>query len=118
MRTYHCSVTGFRYEGREPYIKRHLKEGSPLTLVREPRNIHDRFAVAVYHGNQNIGYIPSSKRWVAKSIDEGDQHQIWVDEVDVDEGDLLKLIIKIAIVKDGKPKPRRRWFSFFGLFKR
>ena len=103
-RTYKCSVTGFNHEGRAAYIKRHLHAGSSLNLVREPHNPHDSLAVAVYHGGHKIGYIPARKRWVAKSLDEGNEHAVEVFEVDIDEGDLLGLYIDITIIKAMLPR--------------
>lgn len=104
-RTYMCSVTGLNYKNRADYILRHIRAGSSLQLIREPRNRYDRQAVAVYHGTHKIGYIPRRKRWVQASLDEGDEHDVKVFEVDVDEGDLLGIYIQITITKDGPPSP-------------
>ena len=35
-----------------------LKRGDELTLVREPTNKFDLFAVAIYSGASRIGYVP------------------------------------------------------------
>ena len=104
-RTYMCSVTGFNYEGRADYILRHIQAGSSLQLIREPSNRYDRQAVAVYHNNHKIGYIPRRKGWVSASLDEGDEHDVKVFEVDVDEGDILGIYIQITIARDGPRRP-------------
>lgn len=35
-----------------------LKEGEPISLVREPTNPHDRFAVKLVVRGRHLGYIP------------------------------------------------------------
>jgi len=86
--------------------------------VREPRNTHDPLAVAVYHDQQKIGYIPARTRWVAASLDEGNEHAVKVFEVDLDDGDMLGLYIDITVIKNAAP-PRQTWLSRLSrLFRR
>ena len=45
-----------------------------LTLVREPHNPYDKYAVAVYMDNRKVGYIPrTNSRIVASLIDAGEK---------------------------------------------
>jgi hypothetical protein len=36
-----------------------MKSGDELLLVREPENLHDDMAVAVYWNQHRIGYVPA-----------------------------------------------------------
>lgn len=82
--------------------------GDEITLRLEPDNPHDPDAVACFHGRQHVGYIPSRKDWVGRSIKEGDTHQVTVTGFDTnDEGELSCVEIEIAIVQDGNPRQER-----------
>jgi hypothetical protein len=55
-------VVGVTHEGRPEIIRNcindgSLKVGTHLTLVGEPNNIYDKYAVAVYAGCHKIGYL-------------------------------------------------------------
>src|SRR5260221_10177521 len=51
-------VAGFQYsEGLKMIDK--MREGDELDLVREPENVHDENAVAVYWKQNRIGYVPA-----------------------------------------------------------
>jgi hypothetical protein len=103
MRQYPCKVVGLAYHGRADYVAANVHEGDFLTLVREPNNSHDDRAVAVYHNRAKIGYIPAEKRWVYRSICEGDTHEVWATEHCFDDdGNLAALAIQIAILTDGE----------------
>lgn len=53
------SVAGFRfYEGMNILSK--LKPNDELTLVPDPDNEHDRYAVKILFKNQQIGFVPRS----------------------------------------------------------
>jgi hypothetical protein len=44
-----------------------------LTLVREPHNPHDRYAVALYYHGKKAGYIPrTNSRIIASLMDAGE----------------------------------------------
>lgn len=53
------TVAGVTYEGRQKYVKA-LTADSPVSVVAEPQNQHDKQAHAVYAGEPltKIGYIP------------------------------------------------------------
>jgi len=46
-------------------------EGDEVELVREPNNPHDKAAIAVYHRDRQIGYLPAGDRRLAAHIDAG-----------------------------------------------
>lgn len=49
-----------------------LRQGDPLSLIREPDNPHDRQAVRVEWRGQHLGYLPRAEnRTVAAEIDAG-----------------------------------------------
>jgi hypothetical protein len=51
-------VAGFQYADGMKVIDK-MKEGDELDLVREPENVHDENAVAVYWKQIRIGYVPA-----------------------------------------------------------
>jgi len=55
---YRHHVAGFQY-GEGMKVGDKMKEGDELLLVREPENIHDENAVAVYWKHHRIGYVPA-----------------------------------------------------------
>jgi len=102
-RAYPCAVIGLRYEGRAAYVRRKVREGDDLTICLEPDNPKDSNAVAVFHRKQKIGYIPARKTWVARSLNEGDNHNVEVTGlVENEDGELVAVDIQITILKDGK----------------
>lgn len=51
-----------------------LTPEQPLTLVREPENPYDEYAIKVLLGDMHIGYIERSKAaWISPLVDEGRQ---------------------------------------------
>jgi len=50
-------VAGFQYyEGEK--VRDSLKVGDSLTLIREPDNPHDSYAVEVFWQSHKLGYVP------------------------------------------------------------
>lgn len=51
-----------------------LQVGDPLTLIREPENRHDRYAIRVEWRGYKLGYVPRAEnRAVAAAMDQGDK---------------------------------------------
>lgn len=49
-----------------------IREGDPLTLVREPDNRHDRNAIRIEWNGRQLGYVPRSEnRALAAAMDRG-----------------------------------------------
>lgn len=66
-------LAGFRYYAGEAQWQS-MKVGQPLTLVREPENIHDANAIRVEWQGEKLGYLPRREnRAVAAAMDAGDK---------------------------------------------
>lgn len=64
------SVVAMNYLGTEALVAA-LKPGTPVTLVREPKNAFDPNAVAVWVGGCKVGFIPkSTNKVLAAFIDQ------------------------------------------------
>lgn len=64
-------LAGFQYYGGK-ILWDEMREGDRLTLVREPGNRHDPYAVRVEWRGTKLGYLPrSDNRAVAAEIDKG-----------------------------------------------
>jgi len=67
-----CSplIAGFRYYEGEANVEE-FHPGDNLTLIREPKNPHDRYAIEVYRGTLKLGYIPRvDNKVVARMMDQ------------------------------------------------
>lgn len=64
-------LAGFQYHAGKQLWPR-MRVGDPLTLVREPDNVHDARAVRVEWQGQKIGYVPRRENAdVARFLDAG-----------------------------------------------
>ncbi|MBS0370107.1 MAG: HIRAN domain-containing protein [Proteobacteria bacterium] len=64
-------LAGFQYYGGK-ILWDEMHEGDTLTLIREPDNPHDRFAVRVEWRGQKLGYLPRAENQaVAEEMDRG-----------------------------------------------
>ena len=69
LTNFHIAGFGF-WEGCEAFGK--LKIGTKLELVREADNAFDPYAVAIYHGEHKLGFIPrDSNHDISKYLDMG-----------------------------------------------
>ena len=65
-------IAGFQFHGGEA-IWPSLTVGKELTLTREPDNENDPDAVAIYLGDDKLGYVPRSENGVvANLLDQGE----------------------------------------------
>lgn len=64
-------IAGFAFwEGCEAF--ENLKIGTKLEMVREEDNPFDPYAVAIYHGENKLGFIPrSNNQDISKYLDMG-----------------------------------------------
>lgn len=58
-----CQVAGYQYHFG-PVIESKMISGAPVRLVREPYNVHDYCAIAIYFTDIKIGYIPMEYNFV------------------------------------------------------
>ena len=66
-----ANVAGFRYYGGNRVLSR-INAGDTVIMRREPRNPYDRRAIALYWGNEKLGYIPRADNLViANLLDQG-----------------------------------------------
>jgi len=66
-------LAGFRHH-EAPALWGTIREGDPLTLVREPHNVHDRNAVRVDWRGLVLGYVPRAENEaVARQLDRGER---------------------------------------------
>ncbi|WZL88326.1 BRCT domain-containing protein [Salinimicrobium sp. 3283s] len=99
-------ITGVHIPSRKDYILNHCEELDPVFLRKEPSNPVNPEAVAIYHYEQLIGYIPD--------IDLDDVHKYYdrisdasISEIEYD-GDFLRVEINVEheiTRKKSKPKP-------------
>lgn len=55
-------VAGFQFHGgKKLIIDGTLKEGQAVTLIREPHNEYDKFAILVIFGDKKLGYVPKTQ---------------------------------------------------------
>ena len=68
-------TAGLRYHDAKAVWDR-MKEGEPLTLVREPENPYDMNAVRVDWNGHPLGYVPRAENAaVARQMDRGNKLQ-------------------------------------------
>ena len=75
MPQYTAKVVGMHFREREGVpakaIVGNMLPGQELTLVREPENPYDAYAIKVLSGNSHIGYIEATVAcWAALDLDE------------------------------------------------
>ena len=69
LTNFHIAGFGF-WDGPEAFEQ--LKIGTRLDLVREPDNKFDAYAVAIYHGDFKLGFIPRGENHdISKYLDMG-----------------------------------------------
>ena len=79
-------LAGFAFYAGE-LILPSLTVGSNLRLVREPSNVHDPNAVAVYFHDQQLGYLPRVENTaVAQMLDRGERLEARVSKLSQEEG--------------------------------
>jgi hypothetical protein len=66
-------LAGFQYHQGERLWPR-LREGQPLTLTREPDNLHDPRAVRIDWQGHRLGYLPRTENTaVSQLLDRGER---------------------------------------------
>ena len=70
-----------------------------LKLVREPDNIHDPNAVAVYFHEEQLGYVPRVENTaIAQMLDRGEHLEASITQLTVDENPWQRIRIGISLV--------------------
>src|SRR4029079_6525173 len=95
-------------EGGSAYVKQHIREGDEITLRRQAKIWGGPDAVACFHGGHRIGHIPQGRKWVARSLAQGDAHHVSVTGLDTtDAGELGAVEIEITILNEERLDPGR-----------
>jgi hypothetical protein len=64
------SIVGMNFRNSERFVME-LRNGAEARLVREPDNVYDKNAVAVWIGGTHVGYVPKTQNQeLAAFIDE------------------------------------------------
>jgi len=89
-------LAGVSFEDRQLLIP-NLEIGSPITLTRDPKNKHDRYAIKVFDKNNNhIGWIPKDVAFhLSQEIDAG---VIWkgkIEKITGNEETLRGVVVKL-----------------------
>ena len=106
---YRCYVRGVRYRDLPPDYLEALATPSPLDLVREPDNRHDRKAIAVYHEARKLGYLPREDNLVlAKLIRRGLPVAARLVGVNPGEASHHQLAVEVALLYPPHPTTDER----------
>ncbi len=94
------NIAGLRYyEGNENL--KNICEGDAVQLVREPINIHDAKAIAIYWQNRKLGYIPRHHNMAVCSImDAGITTKAQIAHINPEQSDWHKIYIRIFAEKN------------------
>ena len=65
-----------------------IERGDMLTLVHEPANVYDKYAVAVFCGGKQLGYVanPTRDRRLSDHLDMGGEYSATVVNIEYDGG--------------------------------
>jgi hypothetical protein len=89
-------VAGFPYHARPKLFDR-LNVGDLLRLVREHDNPHDTRAVAIYFGEDRIGYVPRNQNHdIAAQLDQGNRLRCRITAINADEEAYDALELEVA----------------------
>lgn len=95
-------VAGYQYH-RGQEVEHLIRPEMPLRLVREPENCYDDQAIAVYHGDTRIGYIPRYDNPVlARLLDAGIPLAVKVTAIDREAPTWERLEIVVSMVVTGR----------------
>lgn len=68
----HLETTGGQYSSLwDAKMDGRLQEGAVIRFVREPNNVHDKCAIAVYADKHRIGYVPRENYLLSSIMDIG-----------------------------------------------
>lgn len=70
-----------------------IQPGDPLRLVAESTNLHDEFAVELWHGDRKLGYIPrSDNRHLSRLLQQGASLacEVWASDPDATVWEMVR----------------------------
>lgn len=91
-------IAGLAYYSVNEAIQQ-MRAGDSLRLVAEPTNIHDSFAVEIFHGAHKLGYVPrSDNRHLSRLLRQGATLACEVWEADPDATVWEKVRAKVYLI--------------------
>ncbi len=94
---FYSKLAGVSYDNRQFYLSR-CNRGDQLTLIREPDNLYDRNAIAVYHHNVQLGFIKKNlAEKLAPYLDQGHHIICTIAEITGGDGYLYGANIRIDL---------------------
>lgn len=97
--SFFSTVAGVTFEGRQEYVKK-CRLGQELELIRDKMNVHDRNAIAVYAGDNQVGYIKKEiAAKMAPKMDSGTKYRCFVENITGQEYNNYGINIKICEYK-------------------
>lgn len=112
--SFFTKVAGVTFENRQSYV-RMCYQGQKLELVRDKYNAYDRNAIAVYAGNNQVGFISKELAAdLAPRIDNGTVYECYVESVTGGGDKVYGLNIKL-IKKDSENKEQKKGSLFAGI---
>lgn len=91
-------IAGFQFH-RGDAIWSSLGAGKQLALVREPANTHDPDAVAVYFGDEMLGYVPRGENGaIAQMLDRGETLEATISKLQVAEDPWERIRFSVFLV--------------------
>jgi len=90
-------IAGFQFHrGDEVWSSLHV--GEALSLIRELSNTHDPDAVAVYFGDQQLGYVPrGDNHAIAQMLDRGEELEARISKLSTEEDPWDRIRITISL---------------------
>jgi len=89
------NIAGLRYYRGIEYLNE-IKPDDSLTLKREPLNIHDSRAIAIFWKNTKLGYVPRQHNAAISSIiDAKIEVQAYIAYINPEQSDWYKVFIRI-----------------------
>lgn len=91
-------VAGFQFYRGEA-VWEALSVGAELRLVREASNRHDPDAVAVYFGDEKLGYLPRAEnRSIAQMLDRGERLEIKIERLSKSEDPWKRILVTVCVL--------------------
>ena len=91
-------LAGFQYH-RASGIWSFLQPGQPLRLKREPHNLHDANAIAVWFMNDKLGYVPRSENSrLAALMDRGEKLEAQISKLLDEDAPWLRVQFEVSLI--------------------
>lgn len=93
-------LAGYQYH-RAAGVWPFLRVGEALRLRREPGNLHDANAIAVWYKNEHLGYVPRREnRTLAQMLDRGERLEARIVRLLDDENPWRRIRFRVDLKSD------------------